>query len=769
MGASAKMDVDVSGFVKGMKEAGDSVKVINTMLKQNEAQMKLNGQSEQQMASKASLLNAKLKEQQKAAQNAEQALKAMTDAGVDPASASYQKMQMSLANAQTAMLSTELEIKNLGASSTEAAASADQLTTSVQSIGKKISLDQVINGIEKITGGMEKAARKAIDLGKAIWENIVDTARYSDDIATSAMQLDMSIEDYQRYKAVFDTVGEITVQEWMKAKQKVQKAVNDPTNDQIDIFQALGLSTKEYKDMGGSGPQLVAKNFEDMFWEIGKTLQQKVESGQMTQDLADTYANAIFGKSFASLKPMFALGKEGFTAALDEITVASEDAVKKNAELNDQLIKLQQSYDALKAETVSALAPALETAAKSIDGLLGKIMEYLKTPEGQQALTDMEKAVSGLFEDLGKISPEEVVSGFAKVFGDIVTGMQWLSDNWEGVKIGIEAIGGAFLAMKGMKNVLSIIQLINGLKGFTGAGSSAASAAATAGASAGSSWAAGFAGAVIKTIPFLAPFLLGADQIAHNQELINKGLEAGEESKQQYQTKSEQYQSSEMFSLWDTMMKYTTVNGSPEDTEKMKAFAEHYFKWFNDEITDASLDKMTEEMSDDAFDRFHDVMDRIMRGEMFYSDEDQSALLTAFKEAIEATERVMENEPVVLPTDLKVKDDAAAQISKQVGTVRISAVLDIMNTFNNGWGMYGRDVNIPMQLANGIPSVPYDGMLARLHKDEQVVPAREVLQSRNFSSNLYVESMYMNSGVDAAGLASAIAAANRRTMSGYGS
>ena len=70
--------------------------------------------------------------------------------------------------------------------------------------------------------------------------------------------------------------------------------------------------------------------------------------------------------------------------------------------------------------------------------------------------------------------------------------------------------------------------------------------------------------------------------------------------------------------------------------------------------------------------------------------------------------------------------------------------------------------------ANGLPLVPYDGYLARLHKGERVVPAREV-QSRSYNSNLYVESMYMNNGTDAAGLAAAMAAAQRRTMSGFGS
>ena len=71
--------------------------------------------------------------------------------------------------------------------------------------------------------------------------------------------------------------------------------------------------------------------------------------------------------------------------------------------------------------------------------------------------------------------------------------------------------------------------------------------------------------------------------------------------------------------------------------------------------------------------------------------------------------------------------------------------------------------------ANGLPFVPFDGYPALLHKGERVVPAREVNNSRNFSSNLYVESMIMNNGTDAEGLADAIAAANRRTMSGFGS
>lgn len=69
--------------------------------------------------------------------------------------------------------------------------------------------------------------------------------------------------------------------------------------------------------------------------------------------------------------------------------------------------------------------------------------------------------------------------------------------------------------------------------------------------------------------------------------------------------------------------------------------------------------------------------------------------------------------------------------------------------------------------ANGLSYVPRDGIYL-LHKGEGVGPARE-MNSRNFSSNLYVEKMIMNNGTDAQGLANKMAAEQQRTMSGYGS
>lgn len=136
---------------------------------------------------------------------------------------------------------------------------------------------------------------------------------------------------------------------------------------------------------------------------------------------------------------------------------------------------------------------------------------------------------------------------------------------------------------------------------------------------------------------------------------------------------------------------------------------------------------------------------------------------------------------VEVPVEAKTEGDEAAKIAAQIGTVSVPIRFVIHNGGSSAFGGgaagggggladYYMDTlfgSFRPGYANGIRYVP-DTRLAWLHPGETVTPAREI-SSRNFSSNLYVEKMVMNNGTDAAGLAAAMAAAQRATMNGYGS
>ena len=469
---STKMSVSgLSQYKNAMSQAAQSVKTLDAQLKQNEAQYKASGDREAYMAEKSKLLADKLKAQKEAAKQAGAALDNMRSRNVDPLSKAYQQMEQKMAEAQTGVLETTAAMNNLSQSEQSAANGADQLTASVQGISKKISLDQVITGVNKITSGLENAAKKAVELGKAFAEMIMESAARGDNIATMASILGMDIGDYQRYQKVFDTVADITVQDWRRAQDKIRKAMTSPSADQLSILRLLGISTSRLEDTGGGILEPVTKDVEDVFWEVGMALRRDVESGKLSMLEADDMANAIFGKNWANLNPLFDnFTRDTFKAALDAQNVVDDESVKKLAELNDTVIKLKGDFASLQDEILAGMAPALTKAAEVLDELLGKLMDYLQTEQGQAMLERLGEAVSGLFDDLASIDPESVVNNFVSVFDKLVKAFEFISNNWQGIVDGIKAIGIAFGALKIGEGVLEGLRLINGFKNLNGGG-----------------------------------------------------------------------------------------------------------------------------------------------------------------------------------------------------------------------------------------------------------------------------------------------------------
>lgn len=783
---SVKMGVSgVAQFKQGITEAAASVKTLDAALKTNEKQLKATGDKEAFMASQTNLLQGKIEALRNVAKNAEQALKQMEANGVSKTSKSYQEMQRKLVEAQGGILDAQADMQNLGNAAVEAAGQTDKLATSLGGLNKRVSLEQVIGAIDGITGAMEKAAGKAKDLGKKIWENITDSARWSDDIATQAMVLNMDVEDYQKMKAVFDTVGEITVAEWQKAKMKVQQAIYDPTDEQNNILELLGINTHEMKAGKYGVVEDAARDFEDVFWEIGKTLKQKVESGEMKLDLAEKYAQAIFGRGYAGLNNMFDLGKEGFEKALEEQSAASKEAIEKNAKLNDELIQLNTKFEALKAEVTSGLSPALTAVADSLGTVLDSVLEYLQTPEGQEALEKLGNAVSGMFEDISKIDPEQVVQGFTEVMNKVTEGVQWLTEHKGDVVTALESIVTGWGVLKLSGAALQIVKLFEGISGMTGGG------AASAGAAAGASWGAAFAAAVAKAAPWLvgAYALLSPAEGGNDSPFDNKTGQMTNEGWRYF----EDYAAGRLpDAAWDEIIQLVgdrygglsdiLMNPAAINAMAKALYGDHNFVGID---PTAQPDAYRTRINNELFDAL-EAMGYEPKIEI-KADEDVQKILenpTIELTVGDPTGRIKTphgwEEPKV-EVETEVPPDEAAQLAMQIGPVTLPVQLQligiagltaigangVVGDLEKAWRQSMYDKTYGRGFANGLPWVPFDGYPAILHQGERVLTARENRQY-TINNNTYFGGVNLHNGLEVEALTESIAERNARVASGYG-
>ena len=689
MAVNVKMGVDIGGFTSGIKQGQQILKGLNAEMKASEAEFKATGNAEKKLNDQTKTLNSQLNVQKGIADQAKKALEAMTKAGIDPADAAYQKLYVQMLNAEAGANEAQAALSKLGGGAEEAAEGADQLSNSLNGISKKLSLDQVIGGIDKITSGLENAAKKAIQLGENLFNAITEAAGWADDTATQAEMFGIDIDQFQRMQKLVTNGMDTTVESMLKSQKRLRKGIGEDSKATMETLEQLGLAISSGKDQTA---HLITDDQTELFWKAGQAIMG------LTDDFdKEAKAQALFGRSWEELVPLFNKYKsaEDYAKALEEVEIVSTESVENLATLNDKLSELEGNFDTLKTELLGQLAPALTDAADALNGVLKTVLEYLKTEEGQQMLEEMKNSVQELFAGMKDINAEDVVRGFKDAFDKVTGALDWIVQNKDTVIAAVEGIFGFWATLKVSKGALTILKVINGLKDLAGMGGSAAIGS-------------GLGASLTQGVTSVAG-IMGNGALMNNIPVVG-----------------------------DWFMNETSVGraigGKHADT--WESVGKEFENWQREVFGDNGL-----------IANFWNDLSHL--GDENYDFENHRLKLEPEVEIPPEEKEDIQRQIDAMTPEMKVK----LKLEWEFGGGKEAA-----ESAGTGWAPH----------ANGLAYVPYDGYLARLHKGERVMPAREV-SSRNYSSNLYVESMYMNGGVDAAGLASAMAAAQRRQMSGYGS
>ena len=232
----------------------------------------------------------------------------------------------------------------------------------------------------------------------------------------------------------------------------------------------------------------------DLFWEAGEAIMKLGENEDKTY-----YAQQIFGKSWRELIPLFKEGRKAYDDLYNNKTSwIGDENFKALSELDDQSQELNNEWETLQSTFMATLAGPMKDALETVTGLMQEFNKYLQSEKGKETMAQLGDVITSLVEDLVNVDPEKAVQTLTDAIENIKGALKWIKDNKEGVKTGVKAFIGAWAGLEVAKGVTTALQLITGLKGFTGMG------AAAAGNIAGVSWAGAFASAAMKAAPFLA-------------------------------------------------------------------------------------------------------------------------------------------------------------------------------------------------------------------------------------------------------------------------
>ena len=453
--ASFKLNADVSGFKKSIREAQSAMKALDAQSKLAAAQYKASGNAEEYAASKTQLLAKQMAELEKQADQASQAMKALEQDGKQ-GSEDFTRMQKVLAEAQRQMIELQSTTDTLGNALEEVGQSGSSTANSLKTIDSGIKFQNISNVLDKVDSKLKNILKSAINVGQSIWNWGKEASDWADTLATDSIRYGLDVETLQRYWYAAERI-DTSVEDIIKAQDKLMASTKGAEDGIALITQGESQFGIVLKDAEGQSRDMI-----DVFWDFVDVLGTV---GNETD--RNAIAQEYFGKSYRDLLSVVEKGRAKWDEAAGSADVVSQENVDKLAAFNDTWQELSQKMQTTRMTLLANLAPAFEKVADALGRMMDYIGEWAESDEGQATMSRLGDAIAGLIDSFAEGKFESL---FDTAVGAVEKISEFLSNiTGEEMIKSLERIGAIIGGWQLSKTVLKSWSFIKSLGGNAGA------------------------------------------------------------------------------------------------------------------------------------------------------------------------------------------------------------------------------------------------------------------------------------------------------------
>lgn len=466
-------DIKTNFAVTGEKEYRAALSSINSDLRVLSSEMKLTAERYADNADSIDSLNAKqaVLEKQLASQRdkVEMTRAALANAVnvYGEADARTKKWQVSLNNAEAELTKTERELKSTNDmlqkvedSTSELESEFNQLSSSLKEtdqatdntkrgfnslFGESKGLGDVLNGLgtkfgvslpgnmtntlnslASLNAGMVAAAGAAaavvaalVAVEKQLISLTKEQAAAASQTLNLASTVNMSVEAVQEWDYIFKSVGSSIeeAQGDLSALQEKMRDAEDETSEAGKLFAELGVNVQ---NADGS-----LRAVDEVMYDVVTSLQSMEDNTRRNAISSELLSTT--GERLAAVYDMQAGSLDSLIGEKRQNGVATEEEIRKLDEVDQAMMRLNDTTDAAKTKIAAQFAPALTKATDNLTQFIEKAGKKLAETGLVKSFGSILESVSGLLEPLGTFL-DFLAPGLVKVIDAIAKSLAVVAD-----------------------------------------------------------------------------------------------------------------------------------------------------------------------------------------------------------------------------------------------------------------------------------------------------------------------------------------------------